>query len=161
MSRLLIGVGIGLVVAGVAAWFICLRCQNGVVKPDEAKEMEEITITVDSKLKPKIPFAEVVAKPDPDNPGRNLREITFKAVGGKATVIIPVEGKVVPPQSEKVSPPSWMTVVQVDMKGATLVITEQNEKEKTVEYQVLCDDGKEPYWAEGESPPKIIIPKFP
>ena len=71
-----------------------------------------------------------------------------------------MEGKVVYPQSELVSPPSRVTVLQVDSKGATLVITEQNEKEFMVEYQVWCDDGKEPYWAEGESPPKIIIPKW-
>ena len=63
MSKLLIGVGIGLVVAGVAAWVICLRCQSGEVKQVEPMVMEEITITVDSKLKPKIPFAKIVAKP--------------------------------------------------------------------------------------------------
>ena len=160
MSKLLIGVVIGLVVAGVAAWVICLRCQNEEVKTVEPREMKVITITVDSKLKPKIPFAKVVAKPDPSNPRHDIREIIFKTEGGTATVAIPVEGMVVYPQSELVLPPSRVTVLQVDTKGATLVITEKNEKEFMAEYQVLCDDGTTRYWAEGESPPKIIIPKW-
>ena len=160
MSKLLIGVVIGLVVAGVAAWVICLRCQNEKVQPVEPREMKVITITVDSKLKPKIPFAKVVAKPDPSNPDHDIREITFKTEGGKATVVIPVEGKVAYPEAELVSSPSRMTVLQVDTNGTTLVITEKNEKERKVEYQVLCDDGTTRYWAEGESAPKIIIPKW-
>jgi hypothetical protein len=160
MSKVLIGVIIGLVVAGVAAWVICLRCQNEEVKPVEPKEMKVITITVDSKLKPKIPFAKIVAKPDPSNPNHDIREITFKTDTGTATVVIPVEGMVVYPQSEKVSLLSRAPLLKVDTKGATLVITEKNEKEFMVEYQVLCDDGTTRYWAEGESPPKIIIPKW-
>ena len=158
MSKILIGVVIGLVVAGVAAWVICLRCQNEEVKSVEPREMKVITITVDSKLKPKIPFAKVMAKQDPSNPNHDIREITFKAVGGKATVVIPVEGKEIYPQSEQVSLPSWMTVLEVDKEGTTLLITEQNKEERMVEYQVLCDDGTARYWAEGESAPKIIIP---
>ena len=160
MSRVLIGVVIGLVLAGVAAGIIYRRCPTGDVIQVEAKEMQEITIKVDSKLRPKIPFAKIVAKPDPSIPSRNIREITFKTEGGKATVVIPVEGRVAYPEAELVSSPSRVTVLQVDTKGVTLVITEKNEKELMVEYQVLCDDGTKRYWAEGQSPPKIIIPKW-
>jgi len=160
MSRVLIGVVIGLVLAGVAAGIIYRRCPTGDVIQVEAKEMQEITIKVDSKLTPKIPFAKIVAKPDPSNPSRDIREIIFKTEGGTATVVIPVEGKVAYPQAELVSSPSRVTVLQVDTNGKTLIITEKNEKERTIEYQILCDDGTTRYWAEGESPPKIIIPKW-
>jgi len=142
------------IVAGV--YWACL------VQPPqiEPTEMREVSIEVDFRLKPKIPFVKVPVTADPNNPGVNVRRVTFKTDKGTATVIIPVEGKVTYPNSEQVSLPSGITVLDVDEYGATLEITEQNKEEIEVEYQILCDDGTNRYWAEGQSPPRIIIPKW-
>lgn len=150
------GLALGAVVAGV----VYLLCRTPGVEAVEAKGMKEITIKVDSTARPKIPFARVPATADPQNPNHAKREVTFKTDRGTAWVVIPVEGKVFYASSEQVSLPSRVTVLKVDTNGATLVITEKNEQEIEVEYQVLCDDGKDQYWAEGQSPPRIIIPKW-
>jgi len=147
---------LALIAVVVGVYWACLF-QPPQIEPTE---MREVTIEVDFGLKPKIPFVKVPVTADPNNPGVDLRKITFKTDRGTAWVIIPVEGKVFYASSEQVSLPSRVTVLKVDTNGATLVITEKNGQEIEVEYQVLCDDGKERYWAEGQSPPRIIIPKW-
>ncbi|MCK5376326.1 MAG: hypothetical protein KAJ97_04530 [Acidobacteria bacterium] len=124
------------------------------------QEVEELTIKVDSRLKPKIPRIKVKKVPDPHNSAGTIRRVTFKTDKGTAWVFIPVAGKVISQGSEQVSLSSRVTALKADTNGATLVITEKNEQEIEVEYQVLCDDGKDRYWAEGQSPPRIIIPKW-
>jgi hypothetical protein len=118
----------------------------------------EVTIEVNSMSKPRIPFIKVPFGADPDDPSTMVRRVTFRTDTGEATIMVPVEAKVIYPNLKQVTPGARGTVFRVDQNGATLVITEQNEEEITVTYQILCDDGTTRYWAEGESPPRMQIP---
>jgi hypothetical protein len=120
--------------------------------------MREVVIRVDSETQPIIPYIKVPYTPDANTKIRQ-RVVTFKVEGGTATVIIPVAGEVTSVGSREAVDFDKYAQFEVDKEGTTLKITQPNKVETIeIEYQILCNDNGNLYWAKGQSPPRMQIP---
>ncbi len=89
----------------------------------------------------------------------------FKVTNGTAYVLIPdAHLAVVNGKMEVRAVGSFLAFI-VDGDGATVKVPAdypKSDRDTVIHYSVLCFDEKgEAYYAEDESPPRIIIPKYP
>ena len=119
MSRFSRGLGLGVVVGGVAVGGFFLLRPDNLPKPTAPPEMEELTIKVDYEKQPLIPFFKVPLgpNPNPQQSKRQVRRVTLKTNTGTASITVPVKGMVFFPQSPPIKLPSEEPFV-VDEDGA-------------------------------------------
>ena len=89
----------------------------------------------------------------------------FRVTNGTAFVLIPDAHLVVVDRESEVPAVGGILAFIVDQDGVTVKVPRnytESDRPTTIHYSVLCFDQEgEVYYAEGESPPKIIIPRLP
>ncbi len=88
----------------------------------------------------------------------------FRVTNGTAYVLIPDANLVIVGEKTEVPAVGGFLAFIVDKDGATVKVPAdypQSDRSTVIHYSVLCfDENGEAYYAEDESPPRIIIPKW-